>query len=96
VTKVGAATPNGKAVINKIVWKIPQVEPSLPMQAKLEQMLSRNSQYTVTWPAINVFKLMPPKTTEIRVPLASTIHKPTNVFVAFQNLNRSTSQATDL
>ena len=92
VTKVGAATPNGKAVINKIVWKIPQVEPSLPMQAKLEQMLSRNSEYTLTWPAINVFKLIPPKTTEIRVPLASTIHKPTNVFVAFQNLNRSNSQ----
>ena len=92
VTKVGAATPNGKVMINKIVWKIPQVEPSLPMQARLEQMLSRSSQYTVTWPAMNVYKLMPPKTGEIRVPLASTIHKPTSVFVAFQNLNRSTSQ----
>ena len=92
ITKVGAGTPNGKVLINKIVWKIPEVEPSLPMQARLEQMLSRSSQYTVTWPAKNVYKLMPPKTGEIRVPLASTIHKPTSVFVAFQNLNRSTSQ----
>ena len=92
VTKVGAVTPNGKVVISKMVWKIPQVEPSLSMQAKLEQMLSKSSQYTVTWPAMNIYKLMPPKTAEIRVPLASTIHKPTNIFVAFQNLNRSTSQ----
>ena len=92
VTKVGAGTPNGKVVISKMVWKIPQVEPSLQMQAKLEQLLSKNSEFTVSWPAMNIYKLMPPKTTEIRVPLASTIHKPSNVFVAFQNLNRSTSQ----
>ena len=92
VLKVGGATPNGKAVIQKMIWKVPEVEPSLPMQAKLEQMLSRNGQYTVTWPAKNIYKLMPSKTSEIRVPLASTIHKPTNVFVAFQNLNRSTNQ----
>ncbi len=54
------------------------------MQAKLEQMLSRSGQYTVTWPDINVYKIMPPKTNEIWVPLASTIYKPTNVFVGFQ------------
>lgn len=93
VTKWGDVPPaNGKATISSMIWKIPHVEPSLQMRAKLETMLAKNSSLNLKWIATNTFKFSPPRNTEIRIPIASSIHRPTHVFIAFQNANRETDQ----
>ena len=39
-----------------------------------------------------MYRNQPARNTEVRIALSSTIHKPQKIFVALQNLNRSTSQ----
>lgn len=87
-----AAPANGKVTINKMVWRIPQVEPSLQTLAKLENLFARDSTYNMKWIAQSVLKFMPPKTSEIRVPIACSIHRPTHIFVTFQKIERDTDQ----
>jgi len=93
VGQAQAAYPDdGKVQISKMVWKIPQITPSLTVQAKLETLLAKQSTFTIKWKGTSVFKIQPAKTLEIRVPLSCTIHRPTNVFVAFQKNVRSLMQ----
>ena len=88
----GNGVGNGKVVVTKCEWMIPYCEPSLSTMAKLESSLASNSSFRLSWTALNVYRSQPPKNDNIRMQLSSTIHKPQNVFVGLQNLNRSTSQ----
>jgi len=80
----------GKVFINKMEWVIPYVEPSLAMMAKLENQLASQNTFNFKWSAINVYKQQPTKAKEIRIPLASTIHKPEKVIVGIQKAVRTT------
>lgn len=87
-----AAPEDGRIIINKMVWRLPHVEPSLSTMAKLESLFAKDSSFAMKWEAQSVLKFMPPKTTEIRVPIACSIHRPTHIFIAFQNRDRETDQ----
>lgn len=85
----------GTVKIRSMLWVIPYVEPSLNMMAKLETQLASQNSYKLNWNAVNIYKEQPPKLQEIRIPLASTVHKPTNVFVMCQNSNRDATQEAE-
>ena len=86
---------DGTVYIENMEWLVPYVEPSLGMMAKLETQLSKQNEYTINWSSINVYKHQPPKQTDIRLPLASTVHKPTNIFIMGQSLSREQDQEED-
>ena len=86
------APVDGKFIITKMVWKLPYVEPSLQVQAKLENMLAKNSTFNFKYHATSVYKFTPSKTQDLRVNLSSSIHKPEHIFVFFQKLKRGTQQ----
>lgn len=83
-------TADGKVFINKMEWVVPYLEPSLPMMAKLESQLASKNTFNFKWNAINVYKHQPAKARDIRIPLASTIHKPEKVIVGIQLVRRTT------
>lgn len=88
-----AAAPKGKIIISKMEWMIPFAEPSLEMMSKLETQLAGQSSFNLKWNALNVYKHQPSKNTnEARIALASTIHKPKNIFVGLQSITRTNSQ----
>ena len=93
--KRGTGVTDGKVVVQKMEWKVPHVEPSLEMMTKMEGLMAKDSQFKVNWDAVNVYRIQPAKTKEIRTSLSSTIHKPTHVFIGFQNLTKYTSQKED-
>lgn len=84
--------PDGAVFIEKAVWVIPKLTPSLEKQAELETTLASSPQLDLQWPAINVYREQPPKNTDVRIQLASTIHRPIRILVGLQKLTRSTVQ----
>jgi hypothetical protein len=70
---------------------IPHTEPSLGTMARLETQFAKDSSFNLSWTGLNVYKNQPARNTEVRNALSSTIHKPQKIFVALQNLNRTTS-----
>jgi hypothetical protein len=77
-------------------WMMPYAEPSLQMMARLENQLAAQSSFNLKWNALNVYKHQPTRTTtETRIALASTIHKPKNIFIGLQNLTRTTDQTVN-
>jgi hypothetical protein len=88
----GNDVDDGRVVITKCVWMIPYAEPSLGMKARLETQLAKDSTFKLSWLAVNVYLNQPPRNTEVRIPLSSTIHKPQRIFIGLLHLNRITSQ----
>lgn len=86
-----AGVDDGKIYVEDMEWIIPYVEPSLSVMSKLETQLSATNEFNLQWEAINTFKEQPPRNREVRIPLAATVHKPTKIFLALQNINRDTS-----
>ena len=88
----GANVDAGKVYITKMEWVVPYAEPDLTTMASLESQLASQTVFDFSWKGINVFRTQPLKAREVRIPLSATIHKPTDVFIAIQALNRTTSQ----
>ncbi len=86
------AVADGQVAITKCLWMVPYTEPSLGTMARLETQLAKDSSFNLTWTALNVYRNQPARNTDVRIALSSTIHKPQKIFVALQNLNRTTSQ----
>lgn len=82
----------GKVQIKNMKWMIPYVEPSLDVMAKLESQLAKNATYKLGWNAKTVYKHQPPRQIDVRLPLASSVHKPTHVYVILQDANRLDNQ----
>ena len=59
IIKAAGVDP-GSVKINQMVWMIPYVEASLSMMAKLETQLAMKTEYSIQWPAVNVYKEQPP------------------------------------
>lgn len=95
IVKRAAGVPDGLVRIKTMQWIIPYVEPTLAMMSKLESQMERSREWKLTWKAINVFKHQPQLHTDIRLSLASTIHRPTNIFVALQTANKFSNQEND-
>lgn len=87
-----AMPPNCKYTITNLIWKLPYYEPSLVIQAKLESLFAKKSVFDLEYIASNCYRIQPPKNIELRIPLSSTVHRPTNIFIMFQKLTRSTNQ----
>lgn len=90
-----AAADEGKVWIESMVWLLPHIQPNPETQARIEGMLAQTGNYGMVWNAINVYRLQPPKQKEVRLALASTIHKPTHIWVGLQTLDRTTDQTKD-
>ena len=85
--------PDGTVTVSKMVWHIPKVEPSLTTMAKLETQLASNSSYSLSWPAISVYRIHGNKQSQIRESLSSHIHKPEHVFIMCQKAARTKNQS---
>jgi hypothetical protein len=92
VFRGAAPSTDGKFTISKMRWVIPYVEPSLILSERLERQLAKNSSFQLHWEAISVHHEVFPKHTTLRFTLASTVHRPTNLFIGLQRSDRSTSQ----
>ena len=94
--KRNATVPEGKVFIEKMVLKIPHVEPSLEMMVKLESLFAKSSSFTLTWPAVNTYRIQPDLNQKVvRQSISSSIHKPTDIFIACQSLANTNSQTTN-
>jgi len=89
--KKSPAVANGKIFIENMTWVVPYVEPSLGVMSSLETQLATSSEFKLNWEAVNTFKEQPALNREVRLSLAATVHKPTKLYVALQNLNRYNS-----
>ena len=82
--------------IKNMTWQMPQLVPSLEVQAALETQLAQNSIFGLDWTAINVYKFQTSSGQEnVRIPLSSTIHKPKHIFIGIQSKDRTTKQDED-
>ena len=73
-----------------LFWVIPKITPSKEKMSEVETTMATSPKVDMTWPALNVFREQPPKQKEIRVQLASTIHRPERVIVGLQKVSRTT------
>ena len=82
-----------KFEINSMIWMMPYVKCDPNTQLKLETILSNNSVTPIHWTANNVYKENRASLTrDIRFELGSSIHKPQEIFVLFQNTDVQYSQ----
>ena len=91
--KMGNNTPLGKVYIENAVWVIPKITPSLEKQAEVESTLATSPKISMSWPAVSVFREQPPKQREIRVQLASTVHRPQRILIGLQKISRRQNQS---
>ncbi len=93
--KKAQAVDNAKIYIEGMEWLVPYVEPSLSVMTKLETQMAKSNEFSLEWNAINVFKHQPQRNREVRLSLAATVHKPTKVYLALQNINKDTESNTN-
>ena len=92
--KTADASPAGKAKITKVQWVIPKLEPSLQRQAEVESTLASGTSIDMQWPGLTVYKSQPPKQQNVRIQLASTIHRPNKILVGLQRASRTGAYST--
>jgi len=89
-----AGVAEGNIKVKHIEWHMPMVEPSLSMMSKLESQLAHTTKWKLKWRALTVIDhTNAHKHNKVRIPLACTVHKPTNVVVGFQTIAHQNSQS---